>query len=76
MQRDTQQSEVADLLAQIRVEYEAAQRGLYAPSLGTSQHAFITGKMERMGAIHSELCGLVGEQAIALIAAQLDSMES
>lgn len=67
------QSDVADLLAQISAEYEAAQRGLYAPSLGTSQHAFITKKMERMGAIHSELCGLVGERkAIALIAAELE----
>lgn len=47
-----QRSEVARLLAQISAEYEAAQRGLTGLAYGTSQHEFITARMENMGQIH------------------------
>jgi hypothetical protein len=41
-------SEVARLRAQIEAEYQAAQRGLTGLAAGTTRHAFITAKMERM----------------------------
>lgn len=65
-------SEVATLLAQIQREYEAGRSALYDLALGSSQHAFITTRMERMGHLHQELQGLVGETAIALIAQTLE----
>ena len=69
-----QRSEVARLLSQISAEYEAAQRGLTGLAYGTSKHEFITAKMERMGQLQAELQSLVGDQAIALVAEQLNSM--
>lgn len=66
-----QHSEVARLLSQISAEYEAAQRGLTGIAYGTSQHDFITARMENMGQLHSQLQTLVGDTAIALIADRL-----
>jgi hypothetical protein len=68
-----QRSEVARLLSQISAEYEAAQRGLSGLSYGTSQHDFITARMENMGQLHNQLHSLVGDVAIAMIADQLNS---
>ncbi len=68
-----QRSEVARLLSQISAEYEAAQRGLSGLSYGTSQHDFITARMENMGQLHNQLQTLVGDVAIAMIADQLNS---
>ncbi len=68
-----QRSEVARLLAQISAEYEAAQRGLSGLSCGSSQHAFITARMENMGQLHTQLQSLVGDVAIAMIAEQLNN---
>lgn len=70
-----QRSEVARLLARISEEYEAAQRGLNGVAYGTSQHAFITARMENMGQIHTELQTLVGDAAIAMIADQLTKQQ-
>ena len=69
-------SEVARLLLQIRSEYEAAQLGLKGLAYGTSQHEFITARMESMGQIHTQLQTLVGDVAIAMIADQLDCMQA
>jgi hypothetical protein len=69
-----QRSEVARLLSQISEEYEAAQRGLTGLACGTSIHEFITAKMERMGQLHTELQSIVGDQATALVAEQLNSI--
>jgi hypothetical protein len=66
-------SEVARLLSQISAEYEAAQRGLTGLSYGTSQHEFITARMENMGQLHTQLQTLVGDRAIAMIADQLNT---
>jgi hypothetical protein len=66
-----QRSEVARLLTQISAEYEAAKRGLSDLALGTARHDFITARMEQVGALHTELHTLVGDVAIAMIAAQL-----
>jgi len=68
-----QRSEVARLLSQISEEYEAAQRGLTGLGSGTSQHAFITARMENMGQLHGQLQSLVGDIAIAMIAEQLNN---
>jgi hypothetical protein len=67
-----QHSEVARLLAQIRDEYEAAHQGLSGLAQGSSQHQFITKRMERIGELHSQLQELLGDEAMALIAVQLD----
>ena len=65
-------SEVANLLTQISNEYKSAQQGLLGLAQGTSQHQFITRKMERIGALHSELHTLLGDEAMVLISTQLD----
>ncbi len=69
-----QRSEVARLLSQISEEYEAAQRGLTGLSYGTSQHEFITARMENMGHLHGQLQSIVGAIAIAMIADQLNNI--
>jgi hypothetical protein len=68
---DKQRSEVARILTQICDEYEAARQGLTGLSYGSSQHEFITARMEHMDQLHTELHDLVGDVAIAMIAEQL-----
>jgi hypothetical protein len=55
-------SEVARLMQQIELEYEAAQRGLYGFAAGAAKHEFITARMETMGRYHEQLITLVGEK--------------
>jgi len=63
-----QKSEVARLLQQISLEYEAATRGLTGLSAGSAKHSFITAKLEQIGAYHEQLVNLVGEvQATHLV---------
>ena len=63
-----QKSEVAQLLQQISLEYEAATRGLTGLSAGSAKHSFITAKLEQIGAYHEQLVNLVGEvQATRLV---------
>ena len=70
----TGKSEVAWRLEQIRLEYEAAQRGLSGFAQGTARHTFIAARMRRMGHIHQEIQRLVGpEQAIQLVAETLQA---
>src|SRR5712691_6070865 len=70
----TCKSEVACQLEQIKQEHEAAQRGLSGLAQGTTRHAFISAKMQRMRQIHEELQRLVGtEQAIRLVAETLQA---
>lgn len=66
----TCESEVARLRQRIRLEYEAAVRGLYGPAQGTAQHAFITKRMENIGTCHETLKGLVGEQEATRVLAE------
>jgi len=68
----TQRSEVARLLDRIDAEYEAGQRALQGLCYGTSQHEFITKRMENMGQLHQELRNMVGDAAIAMIADRLN----
>lgn len=66
-------SEIARLRQKIADEYLAATRGLSGLAQGTSQHKFITKRMERMGQCHAKLQKLVGEQeAIKLLAQALE----
>ncbi len=67
LKAEEHRSEVARLLSQISAEYDAAQRGLTGLAYGTSQHEFITARMENMGQLHSELQSIVGDVAIAMI---------
>ncbi len=73
MERQTNSSEVAQLLNQIENEYLAAQRGLigFAES---AMHAAITARMENMGRLHEDLHTLVGDDAIRLIAEHLETI--
>jgi len=65
-------SEVARILEQINAEYEAAERGLTGLSLGAARHDFIAARIEHIGQLHTELRMLVGDDAMTLIAKQLD----
>jgi predicted Co/Zn/Cd cation transporter (cation efflux family) len=56
------QSEVARLMQQIALEYQAAQRALESVAM-TAQHEFITKRMENMSSIRDELARHVGEDA-------------
>ena len=67
-------SEVAQLLAQISAEYQAAQRGMGDFAYGAAKHEFISARMEHMGRLHVELQSIVGESAIALIADTLSQV--
>jgi hypothetical protein len=63
-----QKSEVAQLLHQINLEYEAAARGLTGLSAGSTKHSFITARLEQIGVYHEQLVSLVGEvQATQLV---------
>ena len=63
-----QKSEVARLLQQISLEYEAATRGLTGLSAGSAKHGFITARLEQIGVYHEQLVSLVGEvQATQLV---------
>jgi hypothetical protein len=63
-----QKSELAQLLQQISLEYEAATRGLTGLSAGSAKHSFITARLEQIGVYHEQLVSLVGEvQATQLV---------
>ena len=63
-------SEVARLLQQIDMEYEAAQRGLEGMAI-TARHDFITARMERIAQHHRSLAQLVDtDEARALLLGQ------
>jgi hypothetical protein len=60
------QSEVARLMQQMALEYQAAQRALESVAM-TAQHAFITKRMENMSSIRDELAQHVGEDAATMM---------
>lgn len=61
-------SEVARILEQISLEYEAAQRIMHDFAAGAAKHQFISARMENMGHLHSELREIVGDSAIEMVA--------
>jgi hypothetical protein len=68
------QSEVARILEQISLEYEAAHRGIYGFACGAAKHEFITARMENMGNLHSKLQEIVGDSAIEMVADTLNKL--
>jgi flagellar biosynthesis chaperone FliJ len=69
-----QRSEVARILEQISQEYEAAKNGLTGLASGTARHEFISKRMENMQQLHSQLREIVGDEATAMVAEQLQSL--
>jgi hypothetical protein len=69
-------SEVARIRQRIADEYQAATWGLSGLAYGTSQHRFITAKMENMGDSFAELTELVGspEKAIEMVNETLEAL--
>ncbi len=70
----TQVSEVAAIREQIAAEHMAAKLGLYGLNAGTARHPFITARQENIGVLHEKSQGLVGDNAIALVAETLDAV--
>jgi hypothetical protein len=71
-------SEVTRLMQQITAANEAAYQALYGLAQGAAQHAFITVRLEHMGACHEQLIALVGQQEADLLLCQAldDSTEA
>lgn len=55
------QSEVARTKANIELEWAAACHAMYGTSQGASQHGTISSKMHRVGTLHDDLKGMIGE---------------
>jgi hypothetical protein len=62
MPQNRTESDVARLVAEIDLQYQAAQMALSGVALGTSIHAFITARMERIEDARQELVELVGDE--------------
>ena len=54
-------SEVARLLQQIEMEYEAAKRGLEGHAI-VSKHEFITARYDQAGMYQEQLARVIGEK--------------
>jgi|GEM_PF-1193488 hypothetical protein len=54
-------SDVARLLRQIDLEYEAAQQGITGLAVGTARHDFINARMEQVAVYQEQLATCVGE---------------
>ena len=67
-------SEVARILEQISLEYEAAQRVMYGFAAGAGKHQYISARMEKMGHLHSQLREIVGESAIEMVAETIEKL--
>jgi ribosome assembly protein YihI (activator of Der GTPase) len=68
------ESEIQRLMALIDAEYYSAFSALHSTSLGTSRHAFINAKYDRIGELSDELGQLIGkDEVMKLVIEQLDS---
>jgi hypothetical protein len=67
-------SEIARIRETIAASYMAAQWGLSGLAYGTSQHSFITARMEQMEEGYKALEAIVGDQAIAIIAETITNL--
>jgi len=69
-------SEVANLMAAIEAQDEAARNALYGPAQGIAQHTFITARYEEIWRIKGELSKLVGEEpAVKMVIERLNGEE-
>ncbi len=64
---DSNPSEVARLRQQIEMQLVAMRQGLSGLSSGSARHAFITARMERIGAYQERLADQLGENAATLL---------
>jgi hypothetical protein len=64
---DSNQSEIACLRQQIEAQLVAMRRGLSGFSSGAARHAFITARMERIGAYQDGLARRLGENAANMV---------
>jgi len=64
-------SEIAQLREQIALEMESLRRGLYGVSSGSSRHAFIHARMERIEVCQGALAQHVGPTQACLVVCQL-----
>lgn len=64
---DSNPSEIARLRQQIEMQLVAMRQGLSGFSSGSARHAFITARMERIGAYQESLAGQLGESAATLL---------
>lgn len=55
-------SEVARLREEIELQMQAMQRAMHGFATGSTRHAFIRARMERIGQVHSALARSVGER--------------
>jgi hypothetical protein len=70
------QSEIANLRRQIEAEYTAGQQALSGLAYGTSQHQFITQRLENMERCRKELVVLVGaDEASKIFIEALDRVQ-
>ena len=67
-------SEVARILEQISLEYEAAQRIMYDFAAGAGKHQYIAARMENMGHLHNRLRKIVGDSAIEMVAETIEKL--
>jgi hypothetical protein len=74
MSQERNQSDVARLLAEIDLQYQAAQLALSGQAVGVSQHQFITARLERIEDARQELVNLVGDpdEASRLVIEQMN----
>lgn len=63
-------SEVARLLRQIEMEYEAAKRGLEEYAI-VSKHEFITARYDQAGIYQEQLARVIGEKQASDLACNL-----
>ncbi len=73
MEQKTNTSEIARLLAQIEVEYRAAQQGLtgFAES---ARHEAITARMANLGRLHEDLRAIAGNDATRLLVERIEAL--
>lgn len=64
------ESTVAQMRAQIELEYVAMKRGLVGVAAGVAKHRFIAAKMERVGQLTDRLAQQIGQEQANTIAAQ------
>jgi hypothetical protein len=69
------QSEVAHLLKEIELAYQAAKSGLEGLAAGNAKHEFITAKMEKLDKYRESLTQFVGaDQAMELLVQVLENV--